>query len=54
MEYEISDRPDHLLVDEDDSKLVKDQIGLRKMPLVSPEDHPEYWDRALHIPEQED
>jgi hypothetical protein len=54
MEYEISDRPDHVMVDEDDSKLVKDRIGKRRLPLVAAEDHPAYWDRALHIPEQED
>lgn len=53
MEFEMSDKPDHLAADEDDSETIKDHIALRNQSSVSPEDYPDLKDRALHIPNEE-
>lgn len=53
MEFEMSDRPDHLTAEQDDSETIKDHIALGNQSSVSLNDDPDLKDRALHIPEEE-
>ncbi|WP_162835547.1 hypothetical protein [Croceibacterium mercuriale] len=46
----MSDKPDHLAADKDDSKTIKDHKALENQSSVSPEDYPDLKDRGLHIP----
>ena len=54
MEFEISDKPDHLPAQEDDAETIKDNFAERNRPSVLTDDYPGRTDFALHIPEEGD
>ena len=54
MEFEISDKPDNPVPQDDDVHVITDHYASRDGSSVCPQDYPDLEDRALYIPDEGD